>query len=309
MKNSDMPAMPVMNGDNELADFSLEHKMTIKNTGDKAMELSFPIMITLREIRDNSPCKDGWTKVLTANGGASADMNKPFEMASIIDSNGLNDCLWALRCKPEYQHIYRRFAVICADEVAHLFCDDRSVAALDVAWRHSCGEASDDELAAARDAAWDAARAAAWDTARDAARDAALSTAMSTALSAARAAAQDAARAAARDAARDTARDAALSRALSAARAAARDAARDAAWDTALSAAQDAALSTARDAALSTALSTARDAAWDTDRDAALAAARDAALSTARDAAWEYQSITLRNALTTGEVVRKCQKP
>ncbi len=122
------------------------------------MELSFPIMVTLQEIRDYHPCKDGWTKVLAANGGASADMNKQFEMASIIDSNGLDDYLWALQCKPEYQHVYRMFAVICADEVAHLFCDDGSVDALDVAWRHSCGEASGDELAAAQEAAWGAAR-------------------------------------------------------------------------------------------------------------------------------------------------------
>jgi hypothetical protein len=55
--------------------------------------------------------------------------------------------------------------------------DDRSKRALDVAWRHSNGDATDEELAAARDAAraaaWDAARAAAWDAARAAARDAA----------------------------------------------------------------------------------------------------------------------------------------
>jgi hypothetical protein len=161
------------------------------------MELSFPIMITLQEIRDHSPCKSGWVKVLAANGGASADMNKPFEIASIIDSNDFYDCLWALQCKPAYQHVHRRFAVICADEVAHLFCDDRSYAALDVAWRYSYGEASDDELAAARGAA----SAAAWDAAWDAARDAAWV--------AARDAAWDAARGAARDAARDAAVEAA----------------------------------------------------------------------------------------------------
>ena len=235
--------------------------MKSKNTGDKAMELSFPIMITLQEIRDHHPCKDGWTKVLAANGGASADMSKPFEMASIIDSNDLDDCLWALQCKPEYQHIYRRFSVLCADEVSHLAIDERSTRALDVAWLHSEGLATDEELAAVRDAAWDAAWDEAWAEARAAARDAA--------------------RAAAWDAARDAA--------WAAAWAAVRDAAWDAAWGAAWAAVRAAAGAAAWDAA------------WDEARDAARAAAWDAAR--------EYQSSILRHALTTGEMVRKCQKP
>ena len=30
-------------------------------------------MITLQEIRDHSPCRSGWEKVLSANGGVNAD--------------------------------------------------------------------------------------------------------------------------------------------------------------------------------------------------------------------------------------------
>jgi hypothetical protein len=64
----------------------------------------------------------------------------------------------------------RLFAVRCARRVQHLMIDPRSIAALDVAERHANGEATDDELteaedaarAAARDAAWYAASAAAW---------------------------------------------------------------------------------------------------------------------------------------------------
>ena len=145
------------------------------------MELKYPVMITLRQIRAAHPCEEGWKKVLAANGGTKADLDSEFELASIIDSNDLNDCLWALQCKPEYQHIYRKFAVVCADEVSALMTDERSLVALNVAWSHSCGEASDGELAAARDAAraaaldaaWDAALDAAWDAARNAALDAA----------------------------------------------------------------------------------------------------------------------------------------
>jgi hypothetical protein len=66
----------------------------------------------------------------------------------------------------------RLIAVRCAREVQHLMKDQRSIDALDVAERYANGEATDDELAAARAAAWAAAGAAARD-ARDAARDAA----------------------------------------------------------------------------------------------------------------------------------------
>ena len=73
------------------------------------------------------------------------------------------------------------FAVTCARRVQHLMTDSRSVAALDTRERWLRGEATDEEMtaaraaarAAARDAAWDAARAAAWDAVWDAARDAA----------------------------------------------------------------------------------------------------------------------------------------
>jgi hypothetical protein len=70
----------------------------------------------------------------------------------------------------------RRIAVWSARQVQHLMTDPRSLASLDVAERHADGQATDEELAAARaaagaaagDAAWDAARAAAWHAARDA---------------------------------------------------------------------------------------------------------------------------------------------
>ena len=60
----------------------------------------------------------------------------------------------------------RLFAVECAADVIHLMTDDRSIAALEVAFEFGCGTATVDELAAARDAARDAARAAARDAAR-----------------------------------------------------------------------------------------------------------------------------------------------
>ena len=55
---------------------------------------------------------------------------------------------------------FRFFAVRCARRVQHLMTDPRSLAALDVAERHARGEATDEELIEARNAARSAADAA-----------------------------------------------------------------------------------------------------------------------------------------------------
>jgi len=123
------------------------------------------IKITLNQIRAHDPCADGWAKVLKAQGGTSADFDKPFPVSSILDSNGLDDTLWVLRCLPAHNSLWRLFAVWCARQVQHLMTDPRSTEALDVAERHAKGLATDHELGAARadakEAEW-AAREAAW---------------------------------------------------------------------------------------------------------------------------------------------------
>jgi hypothetical protein len=162
------------------------------------------IEITLNQIRERDPCRDGWGRLLRAKGETSAD-DEPFPLSDVLDSNGLGDCLWCLRCLPEHDRLWRKYNVWCARQVEHLMTDERSKYALEVSWRHSDGLTTDEELSAARAAAGAAALDAAWDSAR----------------AAARAAAWDAARAAAR---------AAGYAAWAAARAAAR-AALDAAWD------------------------------------------------------------------------------
>lgn len=68
----------------------------------------------------------------------------------------------------------RLLSVWCAREALKLIDnpDPRSIAACDVAEKFANGEATEEELAAARDAAWAAAWAAAWDAAWAAAWDA-----------------------------------------------------------------------------------------------------------------------------------------
>ncbi len=158
------------------------------------------ICTTLNAIKSHDPCPEGWRKLLAHLGKTKAD-DAPLPFHVILKSNGLEDALWATRAAPEHSRTWRLFGVWCARRVQHLMTDPRSIAALDVAERHGNGNATDDELAAARDAAW----AAAWAVARAVAGDAAWAAAWAAAGDAARAAAGDAARAAARAVAGDAA--------------------------------------------------------------------------------------------------------
>ena len=213
--------------------------------------MDYPITVTLKALRQAGACVSGYNKVVRAIQGRAFDKEderresyirhrheEPIQLADIVESNGLDDALWALRAVPVVDRDARLFAVWCARQVQHLMTDERSIAALDVAERFANLQATEQERAAARVAAWAAAGDAEWDAAWDAAGDAA------------------------GDAARDAARDAAWA----AAWAAARDAARDAAWAAARVAARDAAWVAARDAARDAARAAARVAEWDAQR-------------------------------------------
>lgn len=147
---------------------------------------------TLKKIREHSPCETGWKKLLKNLGKKKAD-DEPVSIAFILESNGIDDALWCLRAVDGYQREMRLFAVDCARSAVHFTNDERSIAAIDVSERYADGLASEDERAAAWDAAMAAARAAAWDAARAAARAAARYAAWHAAWDAARYAARAAA--------------------------------------------------------------------------------------------------------------------
>jgi len=123
------------------------------------------IFTTLNKIREHQPCTSGWKKLLNYLGKTEAD-DEPLPLTTILESNGLDDCLWALQTVPEHNNLWRKYAVWCARQVEHLMDDERSKNSLVVAWDHAEGKATDDELAAASDAA----RVAAWAANSDAAR-------------------------------------------------------------------------------------------------------------------------------------------
>ena len=144
-------------------------------------------------------------------------------MAEIWDACPRADwLLWILIAidAPKNDKTERLFAVWCARSTpmrdgrttSVLLTDQRSMGALEVAERFAHGNATAEELAAARDSArdaeWSSARAAAGAAAGAAARDAAWSSARAAARDAAWDAEWSSARAAARSAARDVAGDA-----------------------------------------------------------------------------------------------------
>jgi hypothetical protein len=129
---------------------------------------------TLNAIRSHCPCKSGWEKLLNHLGKTKAD-DEPIDLMTILESNGIQDAIWCLRCFG-YDD-YRMFNADVAESVLHLFeskysDDDRPRKAIEAARDKSKSDAADAAAYAAAAAAYDAA-AAAYDAADAAAYDAA----------------------------------------------------------------------------------------------------------------------------------------
>ena len=122
------------------------------------------INITLQQIKDAHPCENGWKKVLKAHGGLNADLNKPFQLSSILDSNNLDDTLWVISNVSElseYDHLWRKFAKWCAlQNITKIipYCSDENYKLI--------VEYLESEKEELRESAWSAARSAAWSAAR-----------------------------------------------------------------------------------------------------------------------------------------------
>ena len=122
--------------------------------------------VTLKQLRENKACVSGYNKVVCALKGIEYTEREtyirfkhdaPISLVSILESNGLDDALWCLRVNDaEWSRDSRLFSVWCARQVQHLMTDARSINALDIAEKFANGEATQDDLDAARDAARDA---------------------------------------------------------------------------------------------------------------------------------------------------------
>ena len=122
--------------------------------------------VTLKQLRYAGACKEGYNKVVRAlQGQAFTDAdeerksyinfkhNEPISLLSILESNDLDDALWAIWCVTGHDRDLRLYAVACARRVQHLMTDQRSLDALNVAERFANGQASAEELDAAAAAA------------------------------------------------------------------------------------------------------------------------------------------------------------
>ena len=121
---------------------------------------------TLNQIRSHSPCSDGWETLLQHLGKTEQD-DEPLSFATILESNGFDDTLWCLRTVAGYDREIRLYAVWCARQVEHLDPSGVAKQINDISLRYANGEATEDEL----EIAWEAARAS-WEAQR-AAREAA----------------------------------------------------------------------------------------------------------------------------------------
>lgn len=141
-----------------------------------------PVTLTLNAIRDQNPCVEGWTKLLSFLGKTKAD-DEPLLLSTVLESNGLDDASWCLRALPESMEGAIRLLACDFAERALRFVpegEDRPRQAIEVARRYARGEATREEMDAAGVAAWAAARDAARDAARAAAWAAAGATAWAT---------------------------------------------------------------------------------------------------------------------------------
>jgi hypothetical protein len=122
---------------------------------------------TLNKIRQHSPCKDGWGKLLRSLGKTEAD-DEPLSLITILDSNGLDDALWCLRAWIDGAERYANCAATEAElAAAYGAADASSRLATEAA---AMVTAEDAAMAAAMAAAWIAAWVAPLVAARYAAR-------------------------------------------------------------------------------------------------------------------------------------------
>lgn len=110
---------------------------------------------TLNKIKEHFPCDYGWKKLLTFLNKTEAD-DEELSLLTILESNGLNDALWALRCVEGHDKEIRLMTCDFAESVVHLAKDERSVNAIKVSRDYANGIATQEELNAATDDADDA---------------------------------------------------------------------------------------------------------------------------------------------------------
>jgi len=74
---------------------------------------------TLNEIRELSPCRKRWEKLLSHLGKTQAD-DEPLHLVTILESNGISDAVWCLDAK-SLERLSRHFKAWCCEQILHNF--------------------------------------------------------------------------------------------------------------------------------------------------------------------------------------------
>ena len=134
---------------------------------------------TFKQLLDANPCRDRYQRLARRLGGIKHyGKNTPISLLQILDSNGLDDALWAFRAvsiTPEFDRFSRLLVCDLAEHVLPSYeakypGDTRPRHAIETARRYANGEATAAELAEAEEAIRNAAGEA-WDEAADEAGD------------------------------------------------------------------------------------------------------------------------------------------
>ena len=139
------------------------------------MKDKITLYTTLNEIIRHGPCSGGWLQE-RGKWAAQIDPNSKIDLLTILNNSAVEDAIWVLRAALPVKHrdlIARLFACDCAEKALALVPDPdpRSIEAVRVSRGFANGVNTQEELAAARDAAnvtgaegaaWAAAGAAAW---------------------------------------------------------------------------------------------------------------------------------------------------
>jgi len=110
---------------------------------------------TLNEIKDYSPCAEGWTKLLRSLDKTKAD-DDPLDIIYILESNGIEDAIWCLRC-----FNYKDYCLFLADVAESVLPlseakhpgDQRPRETIEIIRAYKRGEVTKEELIVAADAA------------------------------------------------------------------------------------------------------------------------------------------------------------
>ena len=156
---------------------------------------------TLNKIRELSPCKNEWEKLLNTLGKIKAD-DEELSLLTILNSNGIEDAIWCFRAVDGHDAEINTFARFCAKQNIEKIkpYTDEETYSLIIEWLEngdeslrSAAESAAESAARSRSGSWLVAESAEWSAAESAAWSAAESAAWSAEWSAAESAAWSAA--------------------------------------------------------------------------------------------------------------------